>query len=1451
MTRTIVARIPHASDADHGVDVSLIAHLAFARGGQGAPAPADGRHLALLPTESLELDLSDPAQRQIGDYELLELIGEGGMGVVYRARQVSLDREVAIKLLAAGVWASAEFIERFRREAQNAARMQHPNIVPVYEVGSHDELQFFSMSLVRGPSLAAKLRSTGTLAPQRAAQLLRTVAEAVDYAHRLGVLHLDLKPANVLVDENGNPHVADFGLARRLDSALAADSDEVSGTPSYMAPEQASPRTRRITRATDIWGLGAILYELVTGEPPFLARSPQETLKLVVEGSLRNPRRLAPMLPRDLEAVILKCMAYRVEERYASARDLADDLSRFLEGRAVGARPLNVGQRALRWARREPKLAAMTGCAFAALLIGLAATTQQWRRANHNALHAEANAATAREHLWDSRDASALRLMESGDGWNAAPLLLANITEMEANGAEDRVVAARRKLGIIERANPQLIDAIDLDGRITALTFDDDGTKLAVSTSAAPVAIYEVASGALTPLRFSTSGPVWEMMGLDRLAFTPDGTKIFGGSPPGARMIPRWTATDQFGDLANGLWRAVGEASSLENGGPEGVIAPDGRFAIVTDAAARSQVAATDPWRSLTPSRKLAVNPGLPFVLTLFAPDDRWFAATHHGALEFVDMQTLRETRVALPAEFEIVYAWEISPDSRWLVISDHQGHALAIDHATGTLRPLEPLPPYPISWFAFNKDGTQLAAASGKGGVYLWRWPTGGLLVPPFGGAASADHVAFDDGHDRLLVNGNDATAAIWQVVPARFDVDRREAVQLGDRIAVAPSIMPVAWHAATGLLADSRGALRLSRLPPPVLKQARAAPIKPSTLRFDGRHLVAVEGSRVRVVDALRETPVAGPFELPQAPSFAQLSADGATLVAVSGRELHAFDVAGGKARFAPVVLANSPLHVELSPDGRHVLTTWLDHGKEQSGEQIELWDLADGHRVAGPVRVPGPLEELLFSTSGRRLLVWNREYASLRDAGTLAPVSGPLADLRAPGFRQRREKGEFLSAALDGDDPLIVEAYGNDDAASPELIRAEFHRYDGDGHVQREKATLNWKTLLARPGAREIMVVTGDDPVSLHAADGQVRELDDSPDPGANRGHALAASVDGRWLARSLNDGVELFDARDGKRLARLHAPLPLPDRVWQLAFSPDGNRLLAATMRNRWLVFDIGPDTRTAGAIAREIGLRAIEYREDAARTTEAVSAAERAALHAADPGAPAAMVKIDESSVARQLPSGAIPVRDPQTPPECLDLTPVYNRAFGDAMTPTMSAPSDYAWLLRGVQRLLGVDYDIRGAIQLRDADGFVEQAQFDTPKIISLTLHDRTAAALDVLLLANYPQDEIPLATVTLHYAAGGEAQLPILYGRDVFHWRRLAQLSDTARLATLGYDARMLPEFWRHVRVYAVRLENPHPERVIDYLTVTAAKGVGGAPVILAMTLQSSPSAEGRHEPE
>jgi len=347
------------------------------------------RPLAWLSPEEMHIDLSDPAQRRFGDYELLERIGQGGMGVVYRAKQHSLDRDVAVKLLAAGPWASDEFVARFRREAHHAARMQHPNIVEIYDFDHRDGLNYFSMRLVEGPSLAQSLAASGPMGDIEAAKCARLLAEAMDYAHRLDVLHLDLKPANVLIGRNGAPLIADFGLARRVDAGGSGGNEDISGTPSYMAPEQAVHASHPLSASTDIYGLGAILYEMLTGRPPFRGPDVQSTLESVVSQPPTAPRALRPDVSSDLEAICLRCLEKQPADRYPSARELADDLQRFVDGHPVSARPLDWKQRLGRWAWREPQLALALGAAALALALGGAVTLVAWKQARQAQANAE------------------------------------------------------------------------------------------------------------------------------------------------------------------------------------------------------------------------------------------------------------------------------------------------------------------------------------------------------------------------------------------------------------------------------------------------------------------------------------------------------------------------------------------------------------------------------------------------------------------------------------------------------------------------------------------------------------------------------------------------------------------------------------------------------------------------------------------------------------------------------------------------------------------------------------------------------------------------------------------------------------------------------------------------------------------------------------------------------
>jgi serine/threonine protein kinase len=296
--------------------------------------------------------IPSPSNRTFGDYELLEEIARGGMGIVYRARHASLDRIVAVKMLLFGPLSSPEFVKRFRAEASAAASLLHPNIVAIHEVGVHQGQQYFAMDYVEGQSLA-KLLANGPLPARRATSYLKTIAEAIHYAHERGILHRDLKPSNVLIDANDQPRVTDFGLARRLegDSELTV-TGQVLGSPNYMPPEQAVGRRGKVSRRSDVYSLGAMLYHLMTGRPPFVGEALTDTLEQVLNSEPVSPRLLNPSVPRDLETICLKCLEKETDKRYATAQALADELGRFLNSEPVHARPITRVEHAWRWCRR-------------------------------------------------------------------------------------------------------------------------------------------------------------------------------------------------------------------------------------------------------------------------------------------------------------------------------------------------------------------------------------------------------------------------------------------------------------------------------------------------------------------------------------------------------------------------------------------------------------------------------------------------------------------------------------------------------------------------------------------------------------------------------------------------------------------------------------------------------------------------------------------------------------------------------------------------------------------------------------------------------------------------------------------------------------------------------------------------------------------------------------------
>jgi eukaryotic-like serine/threonine-protein kinase len=313
-----------------------------------------------------------PIVRYFGDYELLEEIARGGMGVVFKARQVSLNRIVALKMILRGTFATEKDVARFRAEAEAAANLDHPHIVPIHEVGEHEGQQYYAMKFVEGISLAKHPRSD----PRREVEEMLAVIRAVHHAHQRGVLHRDLKPSNVLVDSQGTRYVTDFGLAKRLADADRSFTEpgQVLGTPRYMAPEQAAGR-KDLTVVADVYSLGVILYERLTGQTPFTGDNALTLLRQARESDPPRPSSIRPGLDRDLETVVLKCLEKEPNRRYPSAAELADDLDRWIRGEPIQARPVGQIERVWRWCTRNPVVSGLAAAVAASLLIGIVAST--------------------------------------------------------------------------------------------------------------------------------------------------------------------------------------------------------------------------------------------------------------------------------------------------------------------------------------------------------------------------------------------------------------------------------------------------------------------------------------------------------------------------------------------------------------------------------------------------------------------------------------------------------------------------------------------------------------------------------------------------------------------------------------------------------------------------------------------------------------------------------------------------------------------------------------------------------------------------------------------------------------------------------------------------------------------------------------------------------------------
>jgi WD40 repeat protein/serine/threonine protein kinase len=1057
---------------------------------------------------------------RVGQYNVVRELGRGGMGVVYLAEQANLKRPVALKVIRHGVNATPAEVDRFCAEAEAVARLQHPNIVQVHEVGSQGGLYYLALEYVGGGSLDRHLAGTPQ-DPRSAAALIETLARAVHHAHQRGILHRDLKPANVLLQiadgrlpidkslkgsalaslHSAIPKVTDFGLAKRLETIEAATQSGVAlGTPSYMAPEQTSGRYGPLTPGVDVYGLGAVLYEMLTGRPPFKGATALSTLEQVNFQEPLAPSRFHRHIPRDLETICLKCLEKSPGKRYSSAEALADDLGRFLAGRPIVARPIRVWGRVAKWARRRPLDAALLAAVLLVTLLGLVGILWQWRQA----------VAQRDNARWQSYRAnmvaagSALQLHNSVAARETLDSVPESFRHWEWRHFYSRLDNASRVLQ-------------GHQAPVLGVAFSPDGARLASVSEDQTMRLWETATGREIHVARGHTGPV------NTVAFSPDGRRVSSGGNDGSVRL--WDA-------------ATGRCLGVCEGHGERVWAvafsPDGQRLV-------SAAAPEDDRCRLWNAAEATLVAKLPGRATMhglaFTPDGARIICCANEAIRVIDAGSGKEIR-AHPVPGGFVFCCGVSRDSRLLVTGgDYPDNAVRVwDLEAGTLLATMRGHQNKVSSVAFSPDGRRVVSASQDQTLRVWE--VGGKRVAILHGHTSHVERAFfsADGR-RVLSASNDGTVRFWD--PAGGEA---VAVCQGHARGISSCAMSGdgAWLASAA--ADHTVRLwDLALVERDGVLRGHESYVYAVAFCPDGIHLVsAAWDNSARLWDLDSGRP-AGLFKGPGRRDPLRRPTDKLPVGADPGSYL---------------------LALALSPDGGTLVTGSRD-------KKVQFWDVKS-QQLRRTMELPGEgVDALAFSPDGAQVAagIGNMDKdlkkdssVYLLDAGTgtirhrlTDHTDGVLAVCFAPDGRQLVSAGYDRKLrvwdAAGGD--LLAVLPGHDD-------RVNGVAFSADG-------------LLLASASHDRTVRLWDGPT--------LRPLDKLAH--ASFVYAVAFSPDGTRLATGCEDNtIRLWDVATRQQVAELRGH---KSYVHALAFSPDGTRLASASGDFTVRVWDTrSPQDRAAQA-----------------------------------------------------------------------------------------------------------------------------------------------------------------------------------------------------------------------------------------------------------------------------